>query len=298
MFFNASCGMRLRLLSAYGVFKELNWPTFILELESNEICWMSDTEGFTKLTHKGNISINEWLAIFGAELEDREDQYNFNYGSQVTQLAGKWAHKASDLTQALSVLNFLATSSRKSGSLSVTLTDRQLGYIELREVFSDLISQGLIKVNGYNLIFNDEHAREFCNGQWLTNYVYYTLLELKQEFKHINDVVRNITFNRRIGNMKIKNKFDVACMVNNKLFIIECKTKSMKDTGDNTLYKLDSLKEFIGGLQSKSVLISLKPLRTSDIFRSTDLDIFVIGPSELPNFKNIFKEWLTLHCMD
>jgi hypothetical protein len=291
--FNASCGLRLRLLSAYEVFKKFNWPTYIIELETNKICWMTDMPNLHILQSRGNISVNEWLHIFGAEVYS--DQVSNLINNQwVENISKKWATNANELSQAFGVLNFLATTCRKTELLSVDLSPKQVQYIELKSILNDLESNGLITKNGVTITFSSEMARSFCNGVWLTELVYLTLIDLKKDYSCISDLSYNINFNRYIDGKIIKNKFDIASIINNKLFIIECKTKSMKDTGDDTLYKLDSLREFIGGVQSKSILISLKPLRTSDILRSTDLGIFIIGPSELPDLKNIFKAWLTL----
>ncbi|MCG3884464.1 DUF1887 family protein [Photobacterium leiognathi] len=290
--FNASCGLRFRLLSAYEVFKEFDWPTFVLELETNEICWMSEVTTPPPLKRSGKISVSEWLTVFGAEVHNDTQLLPIKEEHQTLELAHKWATNANHLTQAFSVLNYLATSCRKSGSLDVELSEKQLGYAELREVLDQLTQHKLIKMNGPLLTFTDEHSRAFCNGQWLTDYVFYTLESLKEDISCINDIAYNVSFNRRIGDMVVKNKFDVASIVNNKLFIIECKTKSMKDAGDDTLYKLDSLREFIGGVQSKSMLITLKSLRSSDVTRSQDLGVTVIGPELLPHLKKVLQEWI------
>ncbi len=291
--FNASCGLRFRLLSAYEVFKKYKWPTYVLELETNEICWLNNENNPIILSRKGNISVNEWLSVFGADsYEENKDTHRKNINSLDIELANKWALNSVKLNQAFGVLNFLATTCRKSGALDVTLSDKQLTYIELKEVLNDLKQRNHITMHGPTLTFANEYVRSFCNGQWLIDHVYHTLIELKDEIACINDVARNITFNRHIGNIAVKNKFDVATIVNNKLFIIECKTKSMKDVGDDTLYKLDSLREFIGGVQSKSMLITLKPLRASDITRSEDLGVKVVGPTQLADLRDELNHWI------
>ena len=75
-------------------------------------------------------------------------------------------------------------------------------------------------------------------------------------------------------------------VVNNKLHIIECKTKGMRDDGDDTLYKLESLRDLLGGLQARAMLVSFRPLRHNDITRAEDLGLALIGPDELKDLKN------------
>ncbi|WP_045411857.1 Card1-like endonuclease domain-containing protein [Vibrio owensii] len=293
IFFNASCGSRFRLLTAYEVFSEHKWPTYILELETNEICWLNNEDNSAVLKNKGSITVKEWLAVSGATIYE-ETQYakNNDISSSDIALANEWAFNSVELSKAFSVLNFFATTCKKSGGLNTKLTDKQLGYVELRKVITDLKHKKYITINDHSLSFANECVRSFCNGQWLMKYVYHTLIQLNNDIQCIDDIGYNITFSRRVGDVLVKNKFDVAAIVNNKLFIIECKTKSMKDSGDDTLYKLDSLRELIGGVQSKSMLISLQPLRPSDLARSESLDVKIVAPSQLKNLKLVLLDWI------
>ncbi|OXX35385.1 DUF1887 family CARF protein, partial [Vibrio sp. V04_P4A5T148] len=37
---NASCGLRHRLLSVYEVFRSYQWPIFVVEPNSDQLCWL------------------------------------------------------------------------------------------------------------------------------------------------------------------------------------------------------------------------------------------------------------------
>ncbi len=81
-------------------------------------------------------------------------------------------------------------------------------------------------------------------------------------------------------------------VANNKLHIIECKTKGMRDDGDDTLYKLESLRDLLGGLQSRAMLVSFRPLRHHDIVRAQDLGLAIIGPEQLCDLRQHLTAWL------
>jgi hypothetical protein len=65
----------------------------------------------------------------------------------------------------------------------------------------------------------------------------------------------------------------------------------MRDDGDDTLYKLESLKDLLGGLQARAMLVSFRPLRYNDITRAEDLGLALIGPDELKDLRTHLTQW-------
>lgn len=96
---------------------------------------------------------------------------------------------------------------------------------------------------------------------------------------------------RYVNGKEVRNEIDVATIVNNKLHLIECKTKNMQSNGDDTLYKLESLKDLLGGFQARAMLISFRPLRYVDITRAKDLGLTLIGPDQLNQLPLHLKNW-------
>lgn len=138
----------------------------------------------------------------------------------------------------------------------------------------------------YSDVFNED-ARRFSNGEWLENLVHNTVREIQDELPTIQDHSLNVQVYRESGGREVRNELDVATVVNNKLHIIECKTKGMRDDGDDTLYKLESLRDLLGGLQARAMLVSFRPMRHNDISRAQDLGLALIGPEELKILKPI-----------
>lgn len=66
----------------------------------------------------------------------------------------------------------------------------------------------------------------------------------------------------------------------------------MQSNGDDTLYKLESLKDLLGGFQARAMLISFRPLKYTDISRAKDLELALIGPEQLPQLPLHLKKWL------
>jgi hypothetical protein len=141
--------------------------------------------------------------------------------------------------------------------------------------------------------FSSEASRVFANGGWLENYVNSRLNELRGDGL-LQDSPR---LNLKISTPnQVANELDIAFMAHNHLHIVECKTKRFSGPYDTqaaaeALYKLDSIKE-LGGLGTKSMLISYRRLRDSDKQRADDLRIRVVEASQLKNLKSALKEWI------
>lgn len=94
-----------------------------------------------------------------------------------------------------------------------------------------------------------------------------------------------------------RNEIDVAALVHNRLYLIECKTRSMQSTGDaagpgaETLYKLDSLTA-LGGLNTRGMVVSYQALKPSDKQRANDLRIKVVESGQLRNLDEHLAKWI------
>lgn len=290
VFFNASCGLRHRLLTAYEIFRSYNWPIYVIEPFSDELCWLYP-DGQEQQQVEDHINISDYLTIFGARCELQDEDVRSVLDSTIGTLGHKWASNAYELGPGLATLNYLATTCRKEQKLDVELSDKQQGYRELGMLIDDLHEAGLSTYENGVLTFSSEAARRFANGEWLEWYVHHIVEEIKHQLLTIQDLSLGVQVYRKIGEKEVRNELDVATVVNNKLHIIECKTKGMSSDGDDTLYKLESIRDLLGGLQARAMLVSFRPLRQHDITRATDLGLALIGPDQLSDLKTHLHEW-------
>ncbi|WP_154124333.1 Card1-like endonuclease domain-containing protein [Grimontia hollisae] len=290
VFFNASCGLRHRLLTAYEIFRTYHWPIYVIEPFSDELCWLYP-DGQKQEQVEDHINISDYLTIFGARCELPEEDIRSVLDTTIETLGHKWASNAYELGPGLATLNYLATTCRKEQRLDVELSEKQQGYRELGILIDDLNEAGLSTYHNGVLTFSSEAARRFANGEWLEWYVHHVVEEIQHELLTIQDLSLGVQVYRKIGDKEVRNELDVATVVNNKLHIIECKTKGMSSDGDDTLYKLESIRDLLGGLQARAMLVSFRPLRHHDITRATDLGLALIGPDQLGDLKTHLYEW-------
>jgi len=287
---NASCGLRHRLLSVYEVFRSFEWPIFVVEPNSDRLCWLFP-EYYQDTQVQDRITISDYLTIFGAKGEFLESEIAPELDKTLYDIGECWAGNALELGPGLATLNYLATTCRKEQKLSVELSEKQQGYRELNILMSDLVNAKIATYDNGMLTFANEDARRFSNGEWLETLVHSTVKQLQKDVPTIQDRSLNVQVYRQLGEREVRNELDVATVVNNKLHIIECKTKGMRDDGDDTLYKLESLRDLLGGLQARAMLVSFRPLRQNDITRAQDLGLALIGPDELKDLKTHLKSW-------
>lgn len=287
---NASCGLRHRLLTVYEMFRRNAWEIFVVEPNSDKVCWVYPEEN-KDAQLEDHITISDYLTIFGARAEFNEHDLPEQLDQQLYELGQRWAGNALELGPGLATLNYLATTCRKEQKLEVSLTEKQQGYREVNMLLSDLVDTKLATYKNGVLTFASEDARRFSNGEWLETLVHSTVKQIQDELPTIQDHSLNVQVYRQLGEREVRNELDVATVVNNKLHIIECKTKGMRDDGDDTLYKLESLRDLLGGLQARAMLVSFRPLRHNDITRAEDLGLALIGPDELKDLKNHLTNW-------
>ncbi|MDN3698033.1 MULTISPECIES: DUF1887 family protein [Vibrio] len=287
---NASCGLRHRLLSVYEVFRSYHWPIFVVEPNSDKLCWLYP-DGKEEAQVQDRITIDDYLTVFGARGEFNSHELPPQLDQKLYELGERWAGNALELGPGLATLNYLATTCRKEQKLDVPLSEKQQGYRELNMLLTDLVDANIATYENGILTFANEDARRFSNGEWLETLVHSTVKQIQDEMPTIQDRSLNVQVYRNLGEREVRNELDVASVVNNKLHIIECKTKGMRDDGDDTLYKLESLRDLLGGLQARAMLVSFRPLRHNDITRAEDLGLALIGPDELKNLKHYLTAW-------
>ncbi len=290
MVLNASCGLRHRLLSAYEVFRSYRWPIFVVEPCSDRLCWLYP-DGRKQKQVADNIKLTDYLAIFGADCQFSENGLSENIDKRLRELCQRWAQNALELGPGLATLNYLATTCRKEQRLDVEVTEKQQSYKELNMLLTDLVETNLATYQNGLLTFECEEARRLANGEWLEILVHNTVIDIQQYLPTLQDHSLNVQVQRQVDGKDVRNELDVVSIVNNKLHIIECKTKGMHDTGDDALYKLESLRDLLGGLQARAMLVSFRPLRINDITRAQDLGLAIIGPQELGDLKKHLLQW-------
>ena len=95
---------------------------------------------------------------------------------------------------------------------------------------------------------------------------------------------------RRSRGKAVPNELDVAFLRNNRLHLIECKTRKFAHDdedapGPEALYKLETLTDLTGGLQARAMLISYRELRGTLHARAADLGVSICAGEDLQRLR-------------
>jgi hypothetical protein len=296
---NASGGTRPMSIGAYEIFHELGQPVFYVNPRNDRVTWLHrrDEPSFDLANQ---IKLPAFLGAHGATVENMGPRDGVS--SRLRQLTTELVAEAEALARPLATLNWLAQKAERE-LISPSLSDGQRRWPEFNALLDRLAEEKVLELRGNRLHFASEEDRFFVNGGWLEVHVFGAVYGLPRSETGVQDVGRSVEVVREGTGKPVKNELDVAFLANNRLYIIECKTKrfhsdeksvGLDTPGADTLYKLDTLKTVLGGARAEVMLVSFNALSRWDQQRAHDLDITLCSARELPRLQAKLRQWLSL----
>ena len=286
---NATGGTKPMSIAAYEEFRELERPIFYVHPEEDRVIWLHPSKQAGQ-DLADRIKLPEFLQAYGATVTAQGE--TFGVPADDRELTEEIITRIAYYSKALGALNYLAQ--QATGSLKVELNPQQMNdyILDLIHLFS---KHKRLSIDKQTLTFPTEEARFYVNGGWLEQHVWGQCLNIKKE-SGIQDIGRSVQVKRLHQGRPVRNELDITFLKDNRLYIIECKTKrfSAKDQGGgaDTLYKLDTLKDLLGGLQAKAMLISFTQPNDYDVQRAGDLRLALCCYNELPKLTEKLLAWV------
>ncbi|MFM2392285.1 MAG: hypothetical protein RLZZ546_262, partial [Bacteroidota bacterium] len=132
----------------------------------------------------------------------------------------------------------------------------------------------------------NKHEIQYLTGGWFEEWCYY---QIKSKFE-LTDEQMGLGL---IVNAIANNDLDVVFLLNNNLFVVECKTLLGRDLQQSTIYKSGALIEKFGKA-AQAVLLTLQDLRekNGDLKASIDLrarqqNVIIKDRKDIINFDQI-----------
>jgi len=280
---NVTGGTKPMAIAAQEVFRAEGKPIFYVHPERDEVIPLFCDEQPFPIEQR--VKIPDYLSIHGFH-EVQRDRREFREACYL--LGREWVMEVERLGKPLGTLNFLAGTCRQTRHVVAPDHKKEP---HVWELIDKLREHGLAETDRTNLVFPDEQSRFFVNGGWLELYVDQTVRDLG-ELK-VQDVARSL---RVESAGHARNELDIAVLARNRLCLIECKTRGMESRGYGTpgpdaLYKLDSLTA-LGGLNTRGMIVSYRPLEKQDRQRAADLSIRVVEGGQLRNLSVHLMDWM------
>lgn len=285
---NVTGGTKLMALAAQSVAQAAGWRVFYVDVDTDEVIWLGKEPQRKKLA--AQMRLPHYLKGYGFRLDEgierppAERRHNELLQTMISQVGS--------LEAPLGQLNYLAQVAEDRRSLSVELTSEQLDSRSLDALLRNFESAGVLSVKGNRLSFATEQDRKFTKGGWLEHHVYRTTTAAHGELG-IRDKAANLVVLDENG---AKNELDIAFLARNRLFIIECKTARMDNAragkANDTLFKLSEICRRVGGLGTRGMLASYRPLGDSEKKLAKALGIEVVASGDLNRLGERLKRWV------
>ena len=290
---NATGGTKPMSIAAYEVFRDRDLPVFYVHPEKDRLIWLHPRRPAVDLADR--IKIREYLEVHGANMVTIGSKMGVS--PILRELTEEIIRNIERYDNVLGTLNYLALmADNRNLSVEVNSSYRDKPMLwELLDLFADA---ELCVVRDGRLQFPDEDARFLANGGWLELYTYGLCRKIYRQTV-MQDLARSVEITRSSHGKMVLNEIDVGMLKDNRLYIIECKTKRYKghnkkhDEGAEVLYKLDSLRDLIGGLQARAMLVSFNRLNEHNRARAKELNLKLCCHRELKNLEHKLADWLS-----
>jgi hypothetical protein len=284
LWFNASSGYRMMVLVTLEQFTSKGFKAFVVDKFTNQLHWLHPSEKQSE-NISSQLKISEYLKAFSSQVLSKGKTIN---EPKERQSLTEWlVNNIERFGSALAAMNHIAM--RADVTLQFHLEKNHHRKQHLMEILSRFAQVGLLTIKKDNVVFKNEESRFYANGGWLENHVFSTIFSMKKSRENISDLSKGMEIVRAKGT--VKNEIDVIAMANNRLHLIECKTRKFTNKnhantpGAAAIYRLDTLKESLGGNSGKAMLISYQRLSRYTEQRAKDLGIYCCSYSQLKQLK-------------
>lgn len=285
---NVTGGTKLMALAAQSVALAYGWSAFYVDVDTDEIIWLGKEARRQPLTQQ--LRLRHYLRGYGFTLAEGierpqpSQRHNDLLRTLITQVGS--------LEKSLAQLNWLAQGAEDKRRLDVTLQAQQLDSRSLEALLRIFEDAGVLTVKGETLSFASEAERDFAKGGWLEHHVFRTVSALTGDLG-LRDKAANLVVLDAGG---VKNELDVAFMARNRLFVIECKTARMDKPeapkANDTLFKLAENCRRIGGLGTRGLLASYRPLGEAEKRLAGALRIELVCGADLSRLDEKIRNWV------
>ncbi|MDX9708203.1 MAG: DUF1887 family CARF protein [Trichloromonas sp.] len=290
---NATGGTKIMSLGALDVFREEGLASLYVDSENGQFIRLGP--GGTEVSPiPANIfSVNDYVTAVGFEVIGKSlPQVNALHQAYVRFLL----ENAERMQSAQAKLNYFASQISqgqpwRGDSFNLNATDlKNKRFVELAQYCHEA---GFVQFSERErrLVFHSQPGWDLIRGGWLEMYLAPILKNLKKE-----GLVTDFAINLEVLSPKgVKNEMDAVFTAKNRLHIIECKSGRMTggrvNRADTVVYKLDNLRDLIGGDYGKAMLVTYWPISEADRKRLGDNGMQIAEGVKLLDMEHRLRTW-------
>ncbi|MCB1158751.1 MAG: DUF1887 family protein, partial [Leptospiraceae bacterium] len=254
IYVNITGGTKIMSVGAYEVFQLMGKHIFYVNTAENQIHILTNNR---IIPYKNWIDVETYLRAYGQKAKSDQNEFFNKYLPVLQNLFSEmesWEQKFREST--IGILNYYT---KLEDNLSyphrVPLDRKHTQRKDLLELIGLFAKYKLLDFQNEMISIPGEAQHKFINGGWLEALTYFKVSRIPG-----TDIKTGLEI--EYDNGKTSNEYDVVFTYLNRLFLIECKTSNIRhgDMGVNVIYKLNTLKDFAGGLFAKGMLVSFQNL--------------------------------------
>ena len=290
---NLSGGNSLQVAAGqiFAIQNEL--PSFVIQPDTDRLLWLGNaprTGPVSESEIADTLSLEHYFALFGHQLLDLQTRLSTRVVSKERIAKLLLAVAISD-PQLIRWLN-RAGSELEHGFVSASMK-QWLPASSLSRIQILVEKTGMATwLEDQRIDFQDGATRGFLCGGWLEIAVLAEVAALVHEGLPIQDAASGVRIMSENG---VHNEYDLALLVNNQLYLAECKTvinHRQQSVGMDVLFKLDSVSQ-LDGLLAEAMLISLNLPSEAENLRAEAQDLEIVGGSQLRELRRHLRDWIT-----
>jgi len=289
---NATGGTKIMAFAAFEVFREMGRPIIYVDTQDKRIDVLSPE--MQKMEFRSVMKVKPYLASYGQYIiaETSPNEFTDRHHAVTDEII----RNIGTYEKGIAVLNGIASQHRnmRTFPFNTYVHHKELDEEQFRDVLSLFSAQKILTFNKDNtLTFSSLLNVEFASGGWLEEYACRIVSSLDP-----TDVKMGVKIRWDLKKTDIPdNEYDVVFTVDNRLYLIECKTKrfqgrDIEQTGEESIYKLDSLRDAAGGLYGKGMLISYRKLTDEQKRRLKANRLEYCDGPNLKNLKEKIRKWI------
>lgn len=298
--FNISCGTKINAVATVMAFSGTSAGIYYV-LPSDDLAWLQP-QGQPEFNLADNIKLDEFMKLHQAT-RFIVNHFNTNetvFANGVIDLLVK------KMLQQGRYDDFQLFSRLYHQKQAFQLISTTKGYRWQNEsgsnadVFADFLNhlakKGLVHLKQSNGTLSmtqpaPNWQRLIAGGGWLEYWVYRTIRNLQQQIPQIQDVA----YGAKVHFDESSDEVDVIFLVNNQLYVIECKSGGTANINHH-LHRINSLRKSLGGVISHAAYITTEKLAQQSRYKNKAerlQDVLLLERKDLLHLKTKLKAWIT-----
>lgn len=290
---NITGGSKLMSIAAWQVFNQPQHHLYYVHLHQDSVIWLNHDQADHPISD--SIKLPDYFAAHGYQVIGNSATPAHPVLMQLARTLAEGAYQ----NEHVALIN-TGIEESKTGGNNLTIpyksSKKMDAFIKL------LCDANIARVKHNHLHLDDSGVWRFLNGEWLEQVTLDAVLQLKQQNPKFQDIAIGLKVtnpNQKFVGLNglqqtLSNELDVVILRDNTLYLIECKGgKKFPNEADNYTTKLDSLRDTLGGIKGKGLIISQYALTQGSEKRAAEYRIKTLsGNQTIKNLKEHLATWL------